>query len=48
MYFNPALDTALAQERKSRQRAVYARERRARRRHARGSILTALLGLLFG
>lgn len=48
MYLNPALDNALAKERKSGRRAVLAHERRSRRRHSRGSVLTIILGLLFG
>jgi len=48
MYFNPALDAVLAQERKSQRRAVFAREHRSRPRHPKSSILTTLLGLLLG
>jgi hypothetical protein len=48
MYPNPALDDALARERKSSHRAILAREHRSRRRHSRGTILITILGLLFG
>jgi hypothetical protein len=48
MYLNPALDNALAKERKSGRRAVLARERRSRRHYSRGSVLPTILGLLFG
>jgi hypothetical protein len=48
MYPNPALEVALAQERRANKRFSPARAQSIKRHHTKSASLTALLSLLFG